>query len=295
MSRQTFGDQVLIATLGDQPQVVTVALDLLLEQPETEINEVALIHTAPTGVIGESLRRLEAEFADDVHYLHKDRACDFRRVPVRIHARTIADVTTEPEAGAVLQTVYDTVRHYKQKGCLIHLSIAGGRKPMAVFGLAAAYLLFDLRDRLWHLFSSREFIDCCREKGLMHARKPEDAQLVPIPVVPWGAFFPALSHLAIKTPDEIVEIIADRAGAETRRRCRDLLDQLTRREREILRLIAEGKTPQEVAERLFVSRSTVASHLTSIFGKFRNVWELPVDSRQTYHDLWRAFHTYYTS
>jgi hypothetical protein len=40
----------------------------------------------------------------------------------------------------------------------VHLSIAGGRKTMAVFGMTAAQLLFDEHDRLWHLFSGGEFL-----------------------------------------------------------------------------------------------------------------------------------------
>jgi len=42
---------------------------------------------------------------------------------------------------------------------------------------------------------------------------------------------------------------------------------LTLREVEVLRLVAEGMTDSEVAERLFVSRRTVTSHLTNVFNK----------------------------
>jgi len=295
MSKRAFGNHVLIATLGDQPQVVTVALDLLLDQEGADIGKVVVIHTASSGVIGKSLDRLNDEFADDVLYLHKDLPCRYEPVPVKIDARTIADVITGPKAAAVLQTVYSTVRKYKQRGHTVHLSIAGGRKPMAIFGLAAAYLLFDLGDSLWHLFSTQEFIDQCREEGLMHAQKPGDAQLVPIPVVPWGAFFPALSHLAVKTPEEVIEIIAGQAGAEARRRRRELLTRLTSAQRQVLRLIAQGNTPDEVAKRLFVTRSTVASHLTPVYDEFRNIWELPEKTRLSYHDLWREFHEHFGS
>jgi predicted ATPase/DNA-binding CsgD family transcriptional regulator len=44
--------------------------------------------------------------------------------------------------------------------------------------------------------------------------------------------------------------------------------QLTPRERDVLRLVAEGLTDGDVAERLFVSRRTVSSHLTAIYAKF---------------------------
>ena len=47
----------------------------------------------------------------------------------------------------------------------------------------------------------------------------------------------------------------------------DPYDQLTPREREILRLIAEGQTSREIAERLFISLKTVYGHRTKIMEK----------------------------
>jgi non-specific serine/threonine protein kinase len=42
---------------------------------------------------------------------------------------------------------------------------------------------------------------------------------------------------------------------------------LSPRERQVLRLVAEGRTDQEIAEALFVSRRTVNSHVASILAK----------------------------
>jgi DNA-binding NarL/FixJ family response regulator len=42
---------------------------------------------------------------------------------------------------------------------------------------------------------------------------------------------------------------------------------LSAREVEVLRLVTEGLTDAEVAERLFVSRRTVSRHLRSIYNK----------------------------
>jgi DNA-binding NarL/FixJ family response regulator len=42
---------------------------------------------------------------------------------------------------------------------------------------------------------------------------------------------------------------------------------LTRREVEVLRLIAEGLTNQEIADKLFVSASTVDSHRKNLISK----------------------------
>lgn len=43
--------------------------------------------------------------------------------------------------------------------------------------------------------------------------------------------------------------------------------QLTQREAEVLSLVAEGKTNQEIGRELFLSEATVKSHLARIFSK----------------------------
>jgi DNA-binding NarL/FixJ family response regulator len=55
---------------------------------------------------------------------------------------------------------------------------------------------------------------------------------------------------------------ADRGGGETNK-----IASLTKRERELAILVGEGLTNREIAQRLFVSESTVRHHLTSVFTK----------------------------
>ncbi|MGH7922180.1 MAG: response regulator transcription factor, partial [Candidatus Dormibacteraceae bacterium] len=50
-------------------------------------------------------------------------------------------------------------------------------------------------------------------------------------------------------------------------RRRDPIDQLTARERDVLRLMAEGRTNQAISERLFLSPKTIEAHVTTIFSK----------------------------
>jgi DNA-binding NarL/FixJ family response regulator/class 3 adenylate cyclase len=52
-----------------------------------------------------------------------------------------------------------------------------------------------------------------------------------------------------------------------RRRQHDPLDELTPREREVLEAMAEGRSNQAIAERLFITLRAVEKHVTSIFGK----------------------------
>ncbi len=60
------------------------------------------------------------------------------------------------------------------------------------------------------------------------------------------------------------EVVARMLG---RRRREDPLAELTRREREVLELMAEGRSNRAVAEQLVVTERAVEKHVTSIFNK----------------------------
>ena len=54
-----------------------------------------------------------------------------------------------------------------------------------------------------------------------------------------------------------------------RRQANNPLEHLTEREREVLALMAEGRSNRAIAERLFVTEHTVEKHVKSIFGSLR--------------------------
>lgn len=60
---------------------------------------------------------------------------------------------------------------------------------------------------------------------------------------------------------EVVSLLVNR------RRARGPLDELSEREREVLALMAEGRSNQAIGERLFVTPKTVEAHIASIFSK----------------------------
>jgi DNA-binding NarL/FixJ family response regulator len=64
-----------------------------------------------------------------------------------------------------------------------------------------------------------------------------------------------------------------------RRRGDDPLGRLTAREREVLGLMAEGRSNQGIANRLVVTERAVEKHVTSIFGKLR-LPAAPADHRR---------------
>lgn len=72
---------------------------------------------------------------------------------------------------------------------------------------------------------------------------------------------------------EVARLLLDR------RRNRDPLDSLSPREREVLGMIAEGRSNQAIGDRLWVNVKTVESHVRSIFIKLGLLPE-PADHRR---------------
>ncbi len=64
-----------------------------------------------------------------------------------------------------------------------------------------------------------------------------------------------------------------------RRRGDDPISSLTPREREVLELMAEGRSNQAIAERLVVTERAIEKHVTNIFGKLR-LTATPEDHRR---------------
>jgi len=60
------------------------------------------------------------------------------------------------------------------------------------------------------------------------------------------------------------EVVAQLVG---RRRARVPIDDVTEREREVLALMAEGRSNQAICDRLFLAPKTVEAHIASIFSK----------------------------
>lgn len=66
------------------------------------------------------------------------------------------------------------------------------------------------------------------------------------------------------------EIVQNQSGArESAPHVDDSIKALTKREMEILRLVAEGLTNEEIGKKIFISEKTVKTHLTNIFDKLK--------------------------
>jgi DNA-binding NarL/FixJ family response regulator len=66
---------------------------------------------------------------------------------------------------------------------------------------------------------------------------------------------------------EAIALLADRRLATVQPRSQAYADRLTEREVEVLRLVADGRTNREIADRLFLSVRTVERHIANIYAK----------------------------
>ncbi len=91
-------------------------------------------------------------------------------------------------------------------------------------------------------------------------KEAADTELISaIRVVYSGRFYMSPSAQTMMVGDYLLRV---RSGEE-----RDSYSALTEREREILKLVAEGLTNNQIAERLFISPKTVDTHRTHIMDK----------------------------
>jgi len=166
----------------------------------------------------------------------------------------------------VLRTIYGVVLNEKRADRLVHLSIAGGRKPMAVYGMVVAQLLFDEDDRVWHLlFPGWRPGD----ERVMHKRPGDEVALVPIPVLRWSSVSPVATELALREdPWEAIQAQRTMQREEDRRRKREFVERwLTSAERDVVRLASQGLDNATIAERLDKAEKTVANQLTGVYSK----------------------------
>lgn len=261
---------LLVATLGGQPQVVTFALDALLAQSEP-IQAVYVIYPALGGPrLQRSLDRLQQAFA---HQCYAGRPCPLHCIPLQQGATPLPAIRNAAEAEATWQAVHHLLADLKREGHKLHLCIAGGRRLIGLLVTSAAMLLCDHQDRLWHLYTPDDVRARAHEGAIMHVQPDEGVQLIPVPLVPWGAYFPALRVMAQPPAQAVAEQMGSFSAANERQ-CHQVYNRLSERQRDTLIAFARGLTPQDVAEALYISLSTVNTHKTAILAECRIAWGL---------------------
>lgn len=284
-------ESTLVCTMGGQAQVVTFALDALLARGE-RVCEVVVLHLSPRvdPRVTRALAQLSAEFAAD-HYAGQH--CRFRPMPIQVRRQMLNDIRDEAAADATWTAVHALISDLKVQGCHLHLCIAGGRRIMGLLAMSAAMLHFGHHDRLWHLYTPREFLERAHDGTILHARLEDGVRLIQVPMMPWGAYFPVLRSLAQATPGEVLAVQGRIMDAAERTRCQQVLNALTPRQVDVLRTFAAGKSPQDVAEALDITLKTVDSHKTVVLAECRNAWGLPDDTRLDYRFLRDRFRRFF--
>lgn len=281
-------ETTLIVTMGGQAQVVTFALDWLLAQDEV-IREVVVLHLLPKDErTRDAVYQVSAEFSGD---RYQGRPCRLRLVPIRGERDKLTDIRDETDAEATWQTVYHLVSQLKTQGRPLHLCIAGGRRMMALLALSAAMLLCGHQDRVWHMYTPADLLEAAQNGAIMHVDPDQGVRLIQVPVVPWGTYFPVLREL-VQSPAQAIATRTAWLDEAEQARCQAVLDRLTDRQEEVLRLLATGQTPQDVAEQLTITMITVNSHKRVILSECRIAWNLPDDTWLSYHFIRDKFGRY---
>lgn len=104
-------------------------------------------------------------------------------------------------------------------------------------------------------------------KGYVPKGVPSATLLQAIKVVYGGGVWIDKEIPAWETFEEIVQ--GQTASREAAPIVDDSIKALTKREMEILRLVAEGLTNEEIGKKIFISEKTVKTHLTNIFDKLK--------------------------
>ncbi len=286
-TKQARPGNILVATLGGQPQIVTFALDVLLAR-SIPIHQVIILHpAAQNDRLQAALERLQLEFADGQY---AGRSCPLHIVALGGSPSTrweeMSDDASVEEALKTILALFSTLKadHHS-----IHVCISGGRRLMALLVLSAAMLHFDHRDALWHVSTPAAMRERADEGALMHASSEDGVRLVRVPLAPWGAYFSVLREATVES---LQKLYLHQIDSQQRDRCAQVISQLTRRQRTILRTIAEGLTPQEIAERLSITLAAVDAHKLVIFRHCRLAWGYPYKHPLTYHFLREQFREY---
>ncbi len=267
--------------MGGQAQVVTFVLDALLEQGEI-VSTVLVLHlSAVDPRVRRALSQLSGEFSGG-HY--RDHPIDFRHLAVQANGEPLSAIRDARDAEAVWEMARDLLAEMKRTRQQLHLCIAGGPRLLALTLTSAGLLQCDHRDRLWHLYTPRKFIEQARDGRILHAPPEAGVCLVPVPLVPWGTYFPVLRMLS-----QPVDPLSRHLDSTDVSCCAAAWRQLTDRQQEVLYVLAEGSPPQEAAEQLYISLKTLDTHKTEIFAECRVAWGLPENARLTYHFLREKF------
>jgi CRISPR-associated Csx14 family protein len=266
-------ETTLICTAGIFPQVVTTTIDLLSTMGE-EFGEVVVIHTkaAAKSPMGEALKILRSELKTK-RYPGKT----FRYILLKDqYDQPLEDVENRDAAQAVFRGIYDAVRQAKLDRKRLHLSIAGGRKTMTIFGMATAQMLFEDEDKLWLLFSASDYQDSER----LHPEKVADAELISIPFIPWSDVSPAILDFGqINDPYQAVNDERLRRMRTKYEKAKNFIDKNVKSSEFPLvkEFVLSGATNRQLSRIFRLTPKTIEHYLDNVRSKASDYFEVNVN------------------
>ena len=200
-------------------------------------------------------------------------------LPIVIGRQPVADLHSEALVDAASMAISQLVQQLKEQGATIHFCATGGRRLLSVLATAAALQYFDQHDRFWHLYSSDTVRAQTNHGAQMHQNGEAEVRLLRVSL-------PIIGPFRTAAPQPVPAPSTSNLDTD---RCREVLKQLSARQREVLRAIACGLTPQEVAAELSIEVSTYYTHQKAIFEVCINAWELPLEQRTNSRWLYERF------
>lgn len=186
--------EVLIATVGLEPQVVTLTLDLLFSK-SFQIKEVILIYTSHPMVLS-GVQKIKKEF-DSGFY----KGVKLSKVLITQGNEGFEDFRTTDDVNSMLNTMYTLIRKYKKKDSIIHLAIAGGRKLMGIMAIVTAQILFGAKDRVWYLITEGWKPGASTS---MHCSENSNHTLLEVPLLRWDESHLLMDMAEFVTPEELL-------------------------------------------------------------------------------------------
>ena len=278
----------LVATLGGQPQIITLALDALLSQGVPVTNVVVLYFASSSPRYQRSIEKVKSEFKNQQY---GDYPIQLTWRPLKVAKHPLQDIRNEADADAAWAVINQLLIDLKKQHHILHVCISGGRRILGLMTMSAAMLHFGHQDVLWHMYTPEDWLAEAKDGALMHIPADSGFTLIQVPMMPWGSYFPALRTLTMPSGHNGDVLDAPRKvldyGEQARKTA--VLNQLTKRQREVLYAFAEGLDPNQVAQKLFISIKTVDSHKTIILAECRIAWNLPENTWLDYRFIAEKF------
>ena len=280
---------ILVATLGGQPQVVTFTLDLLL-QAGYPISEVIVLHPRTTAQsrLQSALHRLHAEITGG-YYHTAQRTIHFHSQILELAGQPIDDIVDDDHADGTLNTIHHLIGDLKRQGHHIHLSISGGRRLMSLLAISVAALNFDRHDHIWHIYTPDHIKEQARDGNIMHVPADAGVKLIKGPFIALGAYiYPPERSFNTAQEEQRLQM-----EAQERVRCAEVEGNATPAQLKVLHAFAKGLRPQQVADELSITLTTINSHKTALLNLCHNAWNVPDEERLDYHFLRAKFTSYF--